>query len=69
VCDDDERASIGFGKIEKQIDNHLAVFGVQVAGGFIGKKNGWVVYERSSDGDALLFATAEFGRQVVDAPS
>ena len=45
----------------------LFVFGVEVAGGLVGKEDFRFVNQRAGDADALLFAAGELFRQVVAA--
>ena len=52
---------------EQEFHNELSVVGVEVSGGFVGEDDVGVVCEGAGDGDALLFASGEFGRQVVEA--
>jgi hypothetical protein len=40
----------------KQFHHGLAVFGVEISGGFIGEKDGGGAHEGAGDGDALLLA-------------
>ena len=45
----------------QEIHHLLAVLGVEIAGGFVGQKNGWATGQGPSDRDTLLLATGELG--------
>ena len=50
------------GEFAEQSEDVGAVFGVEVAGGFVGEDDAGSVDEGACDGDALLFAAGELGR-------
>ena len=43
-------------EVLKEFGDDLLVGGVEVAGGFVGQQDGWVVDEGPGDADALLLA-------------
>jgi len=65
MSDNNQCSAILARKAKQQIDDCLAGFGVEVAGGFIGEDDAGIVDEGSGDGDPLLLSAAEFGGQVV----
>jgi hypothetical protein len=67
VGDDDEGFSSFGDEGEEQLHDVAAGGGVEVAGGFIGEEQAWVIDEGAGDGDALLFSAAQFMGQVVEA--
>jgi hypothetical protein len=54
-------------ELAEQEHKLFAGLGVEVAGRLVGEKDGWVVDERSGDGDPLLFAARELARLVAAA--
>lgn len=54
---------------EDEVYDFAAGFGVEVSGGFVGKEDAGAVDQGAGNGDALLFATAQFGWQMVGAVS
>ena len=67
VGDDDEGAAVLTDEVEEEIDDGGATVRVQVAGGFVGEDDAGIIDEGAGDGDALLFAAAELGGEVVEA--
>ena len=49
-------------ELNEEINDFLAVTRIKVSGGFVSQKGWRIVDERTGDGDALLFASAEFVR-------
>ena len=49
-----------------QAQHILAGSAVQVSGGFVGQKNGWLGRQSPGDGHALLLAAGELARQVPE---
>ena len=54
-------------EVSKDIQNGGGIFGVQVAGGFVGQKQSRLVHQRPRDGYALLFAARKSPRLVLQA--
>jgi hypothetical protein len=67
VGDDDEGFAAFVGEIEEEGHDFGAVFGVEVAGGFVGEEDIGIVDEGAGDGGALLFAAGEFVGEVLEA--
>ena len=49
------------------VENCVGVFGVEIAGGLIGKDDGGAINEGSSNSDALLLAAGELVGPVFEA--
>ena len=54
-------------ELPHQVENVLAVLGVEIAGRLVGQKYLWPVCEGPCDRDTLLLAAREFGWIVVTA--
>ena len=54
-------------QLAEQFDNSFTGLGVEVAGRFVGKDQERVVDDGSGDGDALLFASGEFGGSMGES--
>jgi hypothetical protein len=67
VGDDDEGFAAFVGEIEEEGHDFGAVFGIEVAGGFVGEEDIGIVDKGAGDGGALLFAPGEFGGEMVKA--
>jgi hypothetical protein len=67
VRDDDERAAVRARETEEEIDDRIARVRVEIPGGFVGKEDAGTVDEGTRDGNPLLFAPAQFRREVVEA--
>src|SRR5687767_7945329 len=63
----DERGTGPSVQSEKIFNDHVAGFGIEVAGGFVGEKNFGAIDEGARDGDALLFAAGKLGGIVREA--
>ena len=53
--------------VAEEIHDRVAIFGVEVSGGLIGKENHGVANESACDGDALLLTAGELGRVMLGA--
>jgi hypothetical protein len=67
VGDDDEGFVVVVGEFEEERHDFRAVFGIEVAGGFVGEEDIGIVDKGAGDGGALLFAPGEFGGEMVKA--
>ena len=67
VRDDDERGLFFTDQLQEQLQYGDAVARIEIAGGFIGKENVRLIDDGTRDGDALLFAAGELGREVIGA--
>jgi len=66
VGDHKDRVS-GLVEFAKNIDYDFFVDFVEIARGFVGKDEFWLINERAGDGDALLFAAGEFCGEMFEA--
>src|SRR5215813_2599961 len=65
VCDHQHPARAILGDLGQQRHDRIAVLAVE-GGGWLVRENGrWLSHDRPCDGDALLFAAAEFERKCV----
>ena len=55
------------GELGDQIDNHGAGGGVEIAGGFVGEKDGWLVDQGAGEGGPLELASGKLMRPVMRA--
>ena len=53
--------------VAEEIHDRVAIFGVEVPGGLIGKENHGVADESACDGDALLLTAGELGGVMLGA--
>src|SRR5258708_29646009 len=53
--------------VAEKIHDRVAIFGVEVSGGLIGKENHGVADESACDGDALLLTAGELGGIMLGA--
>ena len=65
--DDDDGAVGGAGDVAEQIEDDLAVVGVERGGGLIADDQRRLVDQGAGDGDALLLAAGEFARAFAPA--
>jgi hypothetical protein len=65
VGDEDEGGALLAVHGEEEVEDVLAVGGVEVAGGFVGHEDGRGEHEGAGEGDALLFAAGELDGVVV----
>src|SRR2546427_3599565 len=64
----DERDGPAFlAQFAKQFKNHLAGMRVQVARGFVGENDFWIVHQRAGDGGPLLLPAGKLHRPVPGA--
>lgn len=64
MCHDDKGASFGIDGFE-DIENLRGIFGIQIAGRFVGKNDGGFAYYGARNGAALLLPTRKLVWQVV----
>src|SRR5688500_10080615 len=67
VRDEHERSAGRGVQVEKQIDDRVAGFVIEIAGGLIGEENFWAVQKRAGQPDALLFPAGELCRVMMEA--
>ena len=67
VADTQHRGAMRMGDPVQDVDDHLAIGGVQRAGRFIGKQQLRFLGQRTGDRHALLLATGQFGRTQLHA--
>lgn len=65
--DEDERGAGGCVQVEEQIDDAIACFVVEVAGGFVREKNLGPIQKCASERNALLFAAGKLGGVMMKA--
>jgi hypothetical protein len=65
VCDQQYPLAT-FGTFSQRRQNALRVIGIQIAGWFVGKDQGWIVQHGPRQGRALSFADTQFSRKVPD---
>ena len=53
--------------LAKHLEDGFRVFGVEIAGGFVGEDDGRAIDEGTGDGNALLFPSGELVRTVFEA--
>ncbi len=66
MCDENERFPLTIELVE-EIENFLAGFAIEIAGGFIGKDDDGAVGKCTGDGDTLLLAAGELIGLMVKA--
>src|SRR6185437_26438 len=67
VADAQHGGAMGDGDAVQQVDDHLAIGGVQRAGGFVGEQQLGFLGQCACDRHALLFATGKLGRAQAHA--
>lgn len=65
--DGEQRDALFADEIKNEADDFASGFGVEISGGFVGEEDAGPVCQGAGDGDALLFAAAEFGGQMICA--
>jgi hypothetical protein len=67
VGDENECGAGGGVEVKKEVDDSVAGFVIEIAGGFVGEKNFGTVEEGPGESDALLFPTGELRRVMMKA--
>ena len=67
VSDEDEGGLLAAVQAEQQVEDHLAIDGVEIAGGFVCHEDRRADHEGTRQGHALLFAAGELDGVVIAA--
>ncbi len=65
--EDERRPSLAVER-EEEIEDRLAVHGIEISGGLVGEDDLRIVHQCPADGDALFLSTRELVREVAASP-
>ena len=65
--EDERRPSLAVER-QEQIEDRLAVHGIEISGGLVGEDDLRIVHQGPADGNALFLSTRELVREVAASP-
>ena len=66
MSDEHHGATLLLLQADKEFQNRMSIFAVEITGRFISQEERWPVRQTARDGDALAFAPGKLGREMIE---